>query len=224
MSVHNDSLAPPDRGAGEGSQNSDGSNRSNRNTTDPEGNTLPASFQLRINQQLNRVEALETMFHEGQINREHLGYLEVLDNVELVESMHDVFTKEHFDLIAAWPPAHSGNQYFRQGLFKTELKLYRQILKILRGRQEQLEEENSLRQQATSQPIATQPSAPEFRAPLPKIELPKFNGDYTKWPEFKVIFEDLVINTSDISDSAKLHYLKAAVSNSKADIISKITS
>lgn len=46
---------------------------------------------------------------------------------------------------------------------------------------------------------------------LPQTTLPTFDGDYLKWFSFKNSFKALIDSRSDISDTAKFHYLKTAL-------------
>ena len=54
---------------------------------------------------------------------------------------------------------------------------------------------------------------------LPRITLPVFDGDYKDWTLFESIFTDLIHNSPHISNSQKLHYLKANVKGSAAELI-----
>lgn len=44
---------------------------------------------------------------------------------------------------------------------------------------------------------------------LPRIDIPKFSGEFTKWENFRDVFESLVASRTDLSNVQKLHYLKA---------------
>lgn len=56
---------------------------------------------------------------------------------------------------------------------------------------------------------------------LPVINLPKFNGAYTDWLEFKEIFQSLIHANSGISQVQKFHYLRASLGGSAAKAIQK---
>ncbi|XP_026475595.1 uncharacterized protein LOC113380645 [Ctenocephalides felis] len=43
---------------------------------------------------------------------------------------------------------------------------------------------------------------------LPQIHLPNFDGDLSKWPEFRDMFSSLIIENKLLTNSQKLHYLK----------------
>ncbi|XP_055604816.1 uncharacterized protein LOC129753047 [Uranotaenia lowii] len=48
---------------------------------------------------------------------------------------------------------------------------------------------------------------PSFHLRLPKIDLPKFNGDFSRWLSFRDTFSSMVHSNSDIPTVAKLQYL-----------------
>lgn len=61
-----------------------------------------------------------------------------------------------------------------------------------------------------------------IRIKLKPIELPVFDGDYTKWPTFSGLFKSLILNNNSIDNIQKLQYLKTHVSNEAAKLIDKL--
>lgn len=57
---------------------------------------------------------------------------------------------------------------------------------------------------------------------LPTIQLPKFNGDFQCWLEFRDTFKSLIHENTGINNIQKFHYLRASLENSAADIIKSI--
>ncbi|EZA51527.1 hypothetical protein X777_09742 [Ooceraea biroi] len=57
---------------------------------------------------------------------------------------------------------------------------------------------------------------------LPRISLPKFSGNFTEWENFRGIFESLVASKESLSNSQKLHDLKASVTGEAALLINHI--
>lgn len=55
---------------------------------------------------------------------------------------------------------------------------------------------------------------------LPTIDLPTFNGNYTKYREFHDVFKALVDSHPDASDAEKLCYLKMSVKGESAVLLS----
>lgn len=60
------------------------------------------------------------------------------------------------------------------------------------------------------------------RIKLKPIELPIFEGDFTKWPTFSGLFKSLILNNNSIDNIQKLQYLKTHVSHEAAKLIDKL--
>lgn len=73
-------------------------------------------------------------------------------------------------------------------------------------------------------------SSAEFAAPstvfegvkLPQIELPKFDGSFETWLEFRDIFESLIHNNAQINKIQKFHYLRASLIGSAPQVIQSL--
>ncbi|XP_053686410.1 uncharacterized protein LOC128735951 [Sabethes cyaneus] len=59
----------------------------------------------------------------------------------------------------------------------------------------------------TSLTANNQPASPSFHLRLPKIELPRFDGDFSRWLSFRDTFTSMVHSNADIPTVAKLQYL-----------------
>lgn len=57
---------------------------------------------------------------------------------------------------------------------------------------------------------------------LPRITLPKFSGNFLEWENFRGIFESLVATNDSLSNTQKLHYLKASLTDEAAILVSNI--
>lgn len=57
---------------------------------------------------------------------------------------------------------------------------------------------------------------------LPTIQLPKFNGNYNNWLEFRDTYMSLVHHNDEIDDINKFHYLRASLEGSAAVVIQSI--
>lgn len=57
---------------------------------------------------------------------------------------------------------------------------------------------------------------------LPKIELPKFDGDYSKWLEFRDTYESLIHSNDSISGIQKFHYLRASLGGTASQVIQSL--
>ncbi|XP_065095808.1 uncharacterized protein LOC135717611 [Ochlerotatus camptorhynchus] len=62
--------------------------------------------------------------------------------------------------------------------------------------------------------LASQQHQPSFHLRLPKIDLPKFNGDFSRWISFRDTFTSMVHVNGDIPTVAKLQYLLQSLESS----------
>ena len=60
-----------------------------------------------------------------------------------------------------------------------------------------------------------------FDRDIPKIEIPKFNGDYRKWPTFRNMFEELV-HVRNISNVKKIVQLQQFFIDESAVILGQL--
>nr|XP_022909679.1 uncharacterized protein LOC111420865 [Onthophagus taurus] len=63
---------------------------------------------------------------------------------------------------------------------------------------------------------------PEQNVKLPVIDLPKFDGNYGSWLEFRDIFESLINNNSAINGIQKFHYLLSSLSGDARQVIASL--
>ncbi|KAK9712250.1 Protein of unknown function (DUF1759) [Popillia japonica] len=54
---------------------------------------------------------------------------------------------------------------------------------------------------------------------LPTIKLPKFEGKYSNWLEFRDTYESLIHTNASINEIQKFHYLRASLEGSAAQVI-----
>lgn len=64
----------------------------------------------------------------------------------------------------------------------------------------------------------------EIRVRLPKLDLPKFDGTLSSWPNFRDTYVALIHSNSSLKDIEKFHYLKASLSGWAAETISSVPS
>lgn len=75
-----------------------------------------------------------------------------------------------------------------------------------------------------SQGVANSDSFERFnnRIKLPQIDLPKFDGFYEKWLEFRDTFQSLIHCNQTIGEIQKFHYLRASLGGTAAQVIHSI--
>ena len=69
---------------------------------------------------------------------------------------------------------------------------------------------------------STRGSGYKHNIKLPIIQLPKFNGVYTNWLEFRDTFTSLIHNNDEIDEINKFHYLRASLEGSAAVVVQSI--
>lgn len=57
---------------------------------------------------------------------------------------------------------------------------------------------------------------------LPNIQLPKFDGSYNNWLEFRDLYESLIHSNVSINNIQKFHYLRLALIGSAAEVINSL--
>ena len=77
--------------------------------------------------------------------------------------------------------------------------------------------------ESTSQHSSSIPNTDTTGLKLPKISLPTFSGNYTDWMSFIDLFQGSVDSNSKLSNSQKLHYLKASLRGDAAKLLSSVT-
>lgn len=64
--------------------------------------------------------------------------------------------------------------------------------------------------------------AGNFNVKLPQIHLPKFNGSYLTWLEFRDTFQSLIHENDQIGDIQKFHYLRSSLESVAAELINTV--
>lgn len=80
---------------------------------------------------------------------------------------------------------------------------------------------NSLTAATPQQSSALPPKeASRVHSRLPDITLLTFSGDYALWPAFRDLFSSIILTDQRLNDVEKLHYLRASLEGSAAQLIS----
>ncbi|XP_046144712.1 uncharacterized protein LOC123988496 [Osmia bicornis bicornis] len=136
--------------------------------------------------------------------------------------LHVSFQQEHAMLSRQWPVSQLGHEYFSKKMASTAEQLVLKGKKLLAQleRRLKLNTPTSQTDAQNTQSTTTVPS--QMRSRLPEIPLPKFEGDYSRWMEFKTGFTSVIGNRSELSDIDRLHYLKGAVTGAASQLISHL--
>jgi hypothetical protein len=57
---------------------------------------------------------------------------------------------------------------------------------------------------------------------LPKIDIPKFNGQYDNWLEFRDTFSALIHNNTSVAEITKFQYLRSFLVGDAAQVIKSL--
>ncbi|XP_029054138.1 uncharacterized protein LOC114881493 [Osmia bicornis bicornis] len=144
--------------------------------------------------------------------------LEILPSeVEITKTtlmkMHLIFHQEHQALSRLWPVSQLDHGYYKSKVASQEEKVVLTVRKLI------TQLEHRLSPPPTAQPAThTQPPKPR-RSRLPEIALPKFEGEYSRWHQFKATFASVITAHDDLTDLDRFHYLKGAVSGNAPHLI-----
>lgn len=97
--------------------------------------------------------------------------------------------------------------YTLQTYYELEAKAEEAIIEL----QQHMQLDHSIHNSST-------PGVNEADVRLPRITLPKFDGNYQRWMEFKDLFTELVHNAT-ISDAKKMHYLTTTLEGEPKNLI-----
>lgn len=74
---------------------------------------LSPDLVLNITLQYSRVEALESLFHEYELNQDVTVYLEVVDTIQQANEIHEEFSSAHKFLVSKWPASLIEHEYIK---------------------------------------------------------------------------------------------------------------
>lgn len=81
------------------------------------------------------------------------------------------------------------------------------------------------KQELNPPPRAAEPAEPQHTpgtSKLPDIQLPKFTGEYARWPAYRELFKSIVLDNSRLSKVEKLHYLRSCLKGAPSQLISAL--
>ncbi|KAK2575210.1 hypothetical protein KPH14_008410, partial [Odynerus spinipes] len=190
-----------------------GSSSSEARTTRSRSPTqLPAELVLKVRTQLSSLNTIreiaeslpslpqKTTIHDLNILAGHM------------EELHKAFQKEHSYMEVSWPTAFINHDYFANDVYQQEISVV-MMTKLTISR---LKSELTV---ITAPHASTQTNDDRSRARLPDISLPKFSGEYLKWPAFRDLFSSLILQSSRLTNIERLHYLRGCMEGKAAQVI-----
>ncbi|XP_029053900.2 uncharacterized protein LOC114881322 [Osmia bicornis bicornis] len=136
--------------------------------------------------------------------------------------IHADFQHEHAALSKVWPPTQLDHAYFKEKVSSNEAGVVLSARKLLAQLEQKIKQHTQPSQTTTVSTTDAPTQSSARRSRLPEIALPKFEGDYSKWAEFKTHFASVISERADLSAHDKFLYLKGAVTGNAANLISHL--
>ncbi|XP_046145441.1 uncharacterized protein LOC123988736 [Osmia bicornis bicornis] len=193
-------------------------------TTQPTRTRSPArltsELQVRARIQEERLDTIISIVEdlEATASKEPLQLIATELKIirDTLLELHLTFQQEHKALSCLWPVSQLEHGYFKMKVASSEEKAVLSARKLVAQLEHRLTPAAPPPQ--TTQPTQTTQPEPR-RSRLPEVPLPKFEGDYSRWPEFKSVFTSVILERPELTETDRLHYLKGAVSGSAAQLI-----
>lgn len=157
---------------------------------------------------------------------EGLTLPQLTEKKKMLENMFNRFLDEHLvyvqkcDRVEAEPPFKSSDQYLEEVelVYVEAISMYQnKIETLIKYEKERTGIDNRVNASASGgQQLIT--ATQELT--LERIPLPKFNGDFVKWNEWRAMFDSLVHNKAKLTTTEKFHYLKSSVTDDANRVLS----
>jgi len=176
--------------------------------------TQPLMLKYRLDLQIERIEVLT------EVNEDLNDFLTQTQDLESIlarrdtlDSMWQKISTEHDNLMSQISHTQElmDSRYVKDGLYMKSFRTHMKVMEVLKKR--------ALKLKHSSDSTSTQPASQVDH--LPEISLPKFDGSYSDWPQFRDLFESLIIN-STIQPVRKMHYLKTSLTGNAQSLIKNI--
>ncbi|XP_045777844.1 uncharacterized protein LOC123875840 [Maniola jurtina] len=107
---------------------------------------------------------------------------------------------------------------------KEREEIENRFFKLIAQAQEMLQIfENALKIESGSVSVSGSDRSKHRGVKLPPLKIPPFNGDQSKWIEFRDMYLSLIHNNDTIEDINKFHYLKSYLEDSASAVINSVT-
>nr|XP_034194980.1 uncharacterized protein LOC117611156 [Osmia lignaria] len=178
---------------------------------------LSTELQVRAKVQEERLGTMLSIVEDLQASAAKDPFSILASEVEITKTtlmeMHLLFHQEHQALSRLWPVSQLEHGYYKDKVASQEEKV------VLTARKLIAQLKHRLGPSTPTQPTTSTQTPAARRSRLPEIALPKFEGEYNRWQEFKSAFLSVIMDRDDLSEVDKLHYLKGALSGNAAQVI-----
>ncbi|XP_071577176.1 uncharacterized protein [Temnothorax nylanderi] len=163
---------------------------------------------------MNRIATVRAISQTLPSTADDTSVDEILQISIQLEEVHKAFLKEHAYFEVSWPAALIAHEYFSQNAFAVEaqecMAARRSLAKLKGALAERLAPKAALE--------PAQPAQSQQR--LPDINIPSFKGDYATWLTYRDLFRAVILDSRQITDVEKLHYLRLSLEGTPAQLIS----
>ncbi|XP_046141107.1 uncharacterized protein LOC123987679 [Osmia bicornis bicornis] len=187
---------------------------------------LTAELQVRSRVQEERLDTLLAMVEDLQVTLNKAPADVAPEEPELMRDtileIHVEFQREHAALSKVWPSTQLDHAYFKEKVASNEARVVLSARKLLAQLERKIKQTTQPTQTTTASTSDAPTQSSASRSRLPEIALPKFEGDYSKWAEFKAHFASVISERADLAAHDKFLYLKGAVTGHAANLISHL--
>lgn len=172
----------------------------------------------RRHTQKNIIERLSRYVRTPEF--EQLTLIAVKERLRMLEKAYEALMVEHLRLVEGEvePQDIDAQDEYVANVEAT----YLGAIEIIQTRIELLgreQRQNNANERARNIDGNAQQMATAADIRLERIKLPMFDGDYSKWNEWRAIYESLVHNLNALSDAEKFHRLKRSLSGSAERVL-----
>lgn len=176
---------------------------------------LSTELFLKVQSQLNRVATIKAIANTLPATHKETSMADIELWLSQVDKHYKAFLKEHSYFKVSWPAAFINHEYFARNTHQEEAQLVMTTKLALARLKHALTG-------ALNPGNITQNSTSRFQSRLPDISLPKFDGEYSKWPAFRELFGSLILDNARLTNIEKLHYLRSCTEGSPALVIGSL--
>lgn len=173
-----------------------------------------ARFYNHRNVQVRHLREAVTFVNSAEFNEQ--GAAELGIRKRLVAEAYEEFLRENRKIREA--TNDQAALELAQGVAVTTQEDYLQAYAKLENRIVELNAEQLPRRINFNEQNAQLPRLADFR--LESIKVNSFNGDYSKWNEWRALYDSLIHNQTRLSDTEKFHYLRRSLTSAAEQVLS----
>lgn len=134
----------------------------------------------------------------------------------LLKVTYEDFSRDHRKVSEVAGDGETANENMNTAVQMQEL--YVMVVSKIEDRIHELEREQTPIEQEEQQAMHQLPRLADFR--LESIKVNSFDGDYSKWNEWRALYDSLIHHQPRLSDTEKFHYLKKSLTGAAEQVLS----